>query len=88
MTDHDVLYGYRLQLFDLAARTSVANACRVFNVHRSTYYAWKRRVERHGLMMLRPRERRSPRMPNHLSPMVERVIVGFALAIPRMVGIG
>ena len=82
MTDHDVLYGYRLQLFDLAARTSVANACRVFNVHRSTYYAWKRRVERHGLTMLRPRERRSPRMPNHLSPMVEQVIVGFALGHP------
>jgi transposase len=82
MTDYDVLYGYRLQLFDLAARTSVANACRVFNVHRSTYYAWKRRVERHGLTMLRPRERRSPRMPNHLSPMVEQVIVGFALGHP------
>jgi hypothetical protein len=26
MTDHDVLYGYRLALFDLAGRTSVSDA--------------------------------------------------------------
>jgi transposase-like protein len=64
MTDHDVLYGYRLALFDLAARTTVSHACRTFGVHRSTYYAWKRQVDRHGLEMLRPRERRRPRMPN------------------------
>jgi transposase len=82
MTDHDVLYGYRLQLFDLAARTSVTNACRVFNVHRSTYYAWKRQVDRHGLEMLRPRERRSPRMPNQLSAMVEQRIVAYSLGHP------
>ncbi len=37
MTEDDVLFGYRLQLFDLVGRTSVANACRVFAVHRSTY---------------------------------------------------
>jgi hypothetical protein len=39
MTQDDVLFGYRLQLFDLAARTTVAHACRTFGVHRSTYYA-------------------------------------------------
>jgi transposase-like protein len=41
MTQDDVLFGYRLQLFDLAARTTVSNACRTFGVHRSTYYRWK-----------------------------------------------
>src|ERR1035441_9557725 len=30
---------------------------RRFGVHRSTYYHWKRQVDRHGLEMLRPRER-------------------------------
>src|SRR5918996_1587909 len=64
MTQDDVLFGYRLQLFDLAARTTVTHACRTFGVHRSTYYAWKRQVDRHGLEMLRPRERRRPQMPN------------------------
>ena len=76
MTDHDVLYGYRLQLFDLAARTSVSHACRTFGVHRSTYYAWKRQVDRHGLEMLRPR------MPNQLSVLVEQRIVAFSLGHP------
>jgi transposase len=82
MTNDDRLFGYRLQLFDYAARTSVSEACRVFGVHRSTYYAWKRRVERHGLEVLRPRERRAPRMPNQLSRLVEERIVAFALGHP------
>ena len=64
MTKDDVLFGYRLQLFAEAARTNVSAACRTFGVHRSTYYAWKRQVDRHGLEMLRPRERRRPQMPN------------------------
>ena len=84
MTKDDVLFGYRLQLFDYAARTSVAQACRVFGVHRSTYYVWKRRIERHGLEILRPRERRRPRMPNQLSRLVEERIVAFSLGHPGL----
>jgi transposase len=84
MTQDDVLFGYRLQLFDLAGRTSVSHACRTFGVHRSTYYAWKRQVERSGLEMLRPRERRRPQMPNQLSPLIEQRIVAFALGQPGL----
>ena len=82
MTQDDVLFGYRLQLFDLAGRTTVSHACRVFGVHRSTYYRWKSMVEASGLEMLRPRERRVPRMPNQLSPLIEQRIVAFALGQP------
>src|SRR5512133_611033 len=81
--DH-VLFGYRLQLFAEAARTSVSAACRTFGVHRSTYYHWKRQVDRHGLEMLRPRERRRPQMPNQLPKMVEERIVSFSIAHPGL----
>ena len=64
VSEDDVLFGYRLQLVDLAGRIDVAGACRAFGVHRSTFYRWKRMIERHGLEILRPRERRRPRMPN------------------------
>jgi transposase InsO family protein len=84
MTKDDVLFGYRLQLFDLAGRTSIAHACRVFGVHRSTYYHWKRQVDRHGLEMLRPRERRRPQMPNQLPRMVEERILSFSIAHPGL----
>jgi transposase len=80
----DVLFGYRLQLFDLAGRTSVSHACRVFGVHRSTYYRWKAQVDRHGLEMLRPRERRRPKMPNQLPAMVEERVVSVAMAHPGL----
>jgi transposase InsO family protein len=84
MSEDDVLFGYRLQLFDYAARTSVSEACRAFGVHRSTFYRWKRLVDRHGLEVLRPRERRRPKMPNQLPAMVEERIVAFAIAHPGL----
>ena len=77
-----MLFGYRQQLFAEAARTSVSEACRRFGVHRSTYYVWRRQVERHGLEALRPRERRRPKMPNQLPKMVEERIVSFSIAHP------
>src|SRR5215207_74762 len=84
MTQDDVLFGYRLRLFDLAARTTVTHACRTFGVHRSTYYRWKTHVDRHGLEMLRPRERRRPVMPTQLSPVIEQRIVAFSLGHPGL----
>jgi transposase InsO family protein len=84
MTQDDVLFGYRLSLFDLADHTTVANACRTFGVHRSTYYRWKAQVDRHGLEMLRPRERRRSMMPNQLPVLLEERIVGFSLGHPGM----
>lgn len=80
--DSDVLFGFRQKLFVLAAQTTVAFACRAMGVYRSPYYRWKRRVERHGIGILRPRERRAPRMPNQFSQQTERRIVAFALAHP------
>jgi transposase InsO family protein len=84
MKQDDVLFGYRLQLFALAAERGVAEACRLMGVHRSTYYRWKPEVERAGLEMLRPRERRRPVMPNQLSPIIEQRIVAFSLGHPGL----
>lgn len=84
MSQDDVLFGYRLQLFDLAGRIGVSAACRTFGIHRSSYYRWKAQVDRHGLEVLRPRERRRPKMPNQLSPLLEERIVAFALGHPGL----
>jgi transposase len=84
VSNDEVLFGYRQQLFDLAGRIGVSAACRVWGVHRSTFCGWKRRVERHGLEILRPRERRRPKMPNQVSPPVEERIVAFALGHPGL----
>src|SRR4051812_141195 len=84
MTQDDVLFGYRLQLFALAGERGVSEACRLMGVHRSTYYRWKAQVEHSGLEMLRPRERRRPVMPNQLSVLVEQRIVAFSLGHPGL----
>lgn len=44
-------------LFGVARAVPFLADASSFGVHRSTYYAWKRQVDRHGLEMLRPRER-------------------------------
>jgi len=49
VTQDDVLFGYRLQLFRLAEELGVSKAYRVMGVNRSTYYRWKPEVERAGL---------------------------------------
>lgn len=88
MTKDDVLFGYRLQLFAEAARTSVSAANRTFGVHRSTYYAWKRQVDRHGLEMLRPRERRRPQMPtsHHVMPSLSGTLMQTSKLAKRVAG--
>jgi transposase InsO family protein len=85
MTEHDVLFGFRLRLFTLAEELgNVSAACRSMGVDRSTYYRLKRRVDRWGLEALRVRERRRPRMPNEIGPHLEQRIVAFALAHPGL----
>jgi transposase InsO family protein len=84
VTQDDVLFGYRLRLFALAGEVGVSEACRVMGVHRSTYYRWKSQVDRQGLEMLRPRERRSPQMPNQIPQIIEERIVAFSLGHPGL----
>jgi transposase InsO family protein len=85
VVNDDVLYAFRLRLFSLAAELgNVRQACRIFGVHHSTYYRWRGPVLRSGLEMLRPRERRAPRMPNQTSVLVEQRIVAFSLGHPGL----
>jgi transposase InsO family protein len=85
MSEHDVLFGFRLRLFTLAEELSnVSAACRAMGVDRSTYYRLKKRLDRWGLEALRVRERRRPRMPNEIGPHLEQRIVAFSLAHPGL----
>jgi transposase len=81
----DALYRFRVRVFALAHELgSVRAACRAMGIHPSTYYRWRAQVLRHGFEVLRPRERREPRMPNAISPMVEQRILAFALGHPGL----
>ena len=85
MTADDVLYRYRLRALALAGELgNVRAACRALGIHPSTYYRWKKTADRHGLELLRPRERRSPRMPNQASPLTEQRVLAFSLAHPGL----
>jgi transposase len=80
MSEDDGIFGCACSTTPAALR--VSQACRMSGIHRSIFYVWKRRAERYGLEILRPRERRRPRLPNQLSPFLEERIVAFTLGHP------
>ena len=84
MVQDDRFFHYRLRLFARAREVGVTQACRELGYHRSWYYRWKPMVERHGLEILRPRERRRPRMPNQVPPWLEERVIAFALGHPGL----
>ena len=49
MTQDDLLYRFRLRTFAMAAELgNVRAACRAMGIHPSTYYRWKRQLDRYG----------------------------------------
>lgn len=83
MGHDDALYRFRLRVFALAQELdNVRAACRAMGVHPSTYYRWKAQVDRFGPEILRPRERRHPRMPNAIGPHLEQRVLAFSLGHP------
>jgi Helix-turn-helix domain len=83
VTQDDLLYRFRLRTFAMAGELgNVRAACRAMGIHPSTYYRWKHQLDRHGPEILRPRERRTPRMANQTSVLVEQRVVAFALGHP------
>jgi transposase InsO family protein len=83
VTQDDLLYRFRLRVFAIAADLgNMRAACRAMGIHPSTYYRWKHQLDRYGPEILRPRERRVPRMANATSPLVEQRVVAFALGHP------
>ncbi|MDP8959911.1 MAG: DDE-type integrase/transposase/recombinase [Actinomycetota bacterium] len=83
MGHDDALYRFRLRVFALAQELgNVRAACRAMGIHPSTYYRWKAQVDRYGPEILRPRERRRPRMPNAIGPHIEQRVLAFSLGHP------
>jgi hypothetical protein len=83
VTQDDLLYRFRLRPFAMAGELgNVRAACRAMGIHPSTSYRWKRQLDRYGREILRPRERRVPRMANATSPLIEQRVVAFALGHP------
>ena len=83
MTHDDAPYRFRLRALALATELgNVRAACRAMGIHPSTLYRWRAQVLQFGPEILRPRERRRPKMANQTSPFVEQRVVAFTLGHP------
>jgi transposase-like protein len=57
VTKDGLLYRFGLRTFAMAAELgNVRAACRAMGIRPSTYYRWKRQLDRYGPEILRPRE--------------------------------
>lgn len=60
---------------------SVSAACQELGISRTLFYRWRQRFERYGPEGLHPRRHRACRgRPSRLSPQMERLILGVAVA--------
>ena len=84
MTSAEIIFHRRVRVLEHAAKTSVAEASRVFGVSRKTIHAWKRVSGAYGLDALMPKERRAPAMPNATPSWVVEELVAEAVVRPTL----
>jgi transposase InsO family protein len=84
MTPSEIIFHRRVRVLEHAAKTSVAEAHRVFGVSRKTIHAWKRLAESYGLEALMPKARRAPAMPNATPTWVVEELLAEAVVRPTL----
>lgn len=63
---------------------NISEACRAFDISRTTFYEWQKRANRYGLDALWPRQRRRPVQPNTMAPWEVQTILAEAIARPTL----
>ena len=84
MTPSEIIFHRRVRVLEHAAKTSVAEASRVFGVSRKTVHDWKRLSEAYGLDALMPKTRRAPAMPNATPTWVVEELLAEAVVRPTL----
>jgi transposase InsO family protein len=85
VTPAEIIYQRRIAVLDHAARVgNVSEACRVFGVSRTRYYAWKKVADLYGLEALMPKARRRPAMPEATPTHVVETLLTLAVLEPTL----
>jgi transposase InsO family protein len=84
MTPSEIIFHRRVRVLEHAAKSTVAEASRVFGVSRKTIHDWKRLAEAYGLDALIPKARRAPAMPNATPTWVVEELLAEAVVRPTL----
>ena len=84
MTPSEIIFHRRVRVLEHAAKTSVAEAHRVFGVSRKTIHEWKRLSASYGIDALMPKARRAPAMPNATPSWVVEELLAEAVVRPTL----
>jgi len=84
MTPAEIIFHRRVRVLEHAAKTTVAEAHRVFGVSRKTIHSWKRVSGLSGLEALMPKTKRAPAMPNATPSWVVEELLAEAVVRPTL----
>jgi transposase InsO family protein len=84
VTPTEIIYHRRVRVLEHAARTTVAEASRVFGVSRTSIHQWRNQADAYGLDALMPKARRSPAMPNATPTWVLEELLAEAVVRPTL----
>jgi transposase InsO family protein len=84
VTPTEIIYHRRVRVLEHAAKTSVAEASRVFGVSRTTIHRWRNQAQAYGLDALMPKTRRAPAMPNATPTWVVEELLAEAVVRPTL----
>jgi transposase InsO family protein len=84
MTPSEIIFHRRVRVLEHAAKTTVAEAHRVFGVSRKTIHDWRRLAATYGLDALMPKARRAPAMPNATPTWVVEELLAEAVVRPTL----
>jgi transposase InsO family protein len=84
VTPTEIIYHRRLRVLEHAAKTSVAEASRVFGVSRTTIHRWRKQADAYGRDALMPKARRAPAMPNATPTWVVEELLAEAVVRPTL----
>lgn len=85
MTPDDIITQRRQRVLHLADELgNISEACRLVGVSRTSFYAWRRDVERYGTDALRPKARRKPQLPNATPTHIVEELLTLAVIEPTI----
>jgi len=83
MTTDERIANFKYSVLEHARKhKNVTSTCKLFNLSRTTYYAWLRRFHQLGYLGLKDQERAQPQMPNQIKPDQEQIIDNYIVNYP------
>ena len=83
MTKDDRIASFKYSVLQHARKhNNITYTCKVFNLSRTVYYKWLKRLSKLGYLGLQDMKKAKPKMPNQIKPDKEKIILNYIIDYP------